>query len=59
MNKELRFECGNCKTQWKSSDAASVEVGARAKLKGLTTSDFTDGYNCPTCGSTDISGEDV
>jgi len=45
----MRFAC-SCGNHW-----LSEEYDANDK----STSDYEQGFNCPKCGSEDISGEDI
>jgi len=43
---DMRYTCGRCGLVWRMSDYKE-------------DTDAHDGYNCPKCGSEDISGEDI
>lgn len=54
MEKDMEFTCGKCKFVWKASAVEKGAVGTPEQLQ-----DYKDGYNCPNCNSTDISGIDL
>lgn len=46
---ELKFTCGNCKHEWKSTDYNEDAEGKEGY--------YAQGLKCPKCESEDISGE--
>lgn len=50
----MQFSCGHCHFTWKASEVEKGAIGTPEKKK-----DYAEGYNCPNCESTDISGVDL
>lgn len=52
-NRDMQFDCGACKHSWKSSEYPEGDQ------KCAEIDNARDGYECPKCHSTDISGTDL
>lgn len=45
MEKVYNFTCDNCGMQWRSDNS--------------DLSEYSDGYQCPNCGSKSIEGDEI
>ena len=52
MEKVYKFECGNCKHIWNSTEYSILENADKF-------TNYIDGYNCPKCESRDVSGDET
>lgn len=50
----MQYSCGKCNFTWKMSEVENGAIGTPEKKQ-----DYAEGYHCPNCESTDISGVDL